>query len=245
MSGHSHWSTIKRKKQADDQERGKVFSRLSKEIIVAARAGADPESNFKLRLAVERARSANMPKDKIDNAIEKGSGEGKKGGLEEVVYEGFGPSKVGIMVSALTDNRQRTAAEIKNIFEKRGGSLAGPGAVSYQFKLMGLIALEKRQNPDEDILKIMDLEVEDVSEVEDAIEVYTLPKELEKTKKELENQGFQVKSFGLVRKPLVMIPVKDKKTADQVLELMVALEEHDEVQETAANFEIDPSLLNE
>lgn len=245
MSGHSHWSTIQRKKQAEDTKRGRLFSRLSREISIAARSGSDPASNFKLRLAVERAKAANMPKNKIENAIRKGSGKGKGGSLEEVVYEGFGPGRVGIIVTALTNNRQRTVAEIKKIFEKKGGALAGPGAVAYQFKLMGLIAVEKDQDSDEAILKIMDLGIEDVEEAEDAIEVYTLPKELEKTKKNLESAGFKVKSFGLIRKPSVTIPIKDKKTADQILELMAALEEHDEVQETAANFDIKPALLND
>jgi len=245
MSGHSHWSTIQRKKQAEDQKRGKIFSRLSKEIMVAARAGADPQSNFKLRLAIERAKNANMPKEKIEKAIQKGSGVGEKeGGLESVVYEGFGPAGVGIIVEAATDNRQRTAAEIKKIFERGGGKLAEPGAVSCQFKTMGLIVVEKGEKPEETILAIMDLGVEDVEEVEDGIEVYTQPKLLEKIKNDLEKLGLQIKSWELIRRPMVVIPIKDKKTADQILGLMSTLEEHADVQKTAANFDIDSQLLS-
>jgi len=243
MSGHSHWSTIQRKKQVEDIKRGKVFSRVSREIMIAARSGADPETNFKLRLAIERAKTANMPKDNIERAIKKGSGVGEKGKVEEVVYEGFGPGGVSIIVEAVTDNRQRTIAEIKKIFDRGGGSLAGPGAVSYQFKLMGLSAVERGKNSQEQILKIMDLGVEDVEEAEDAIEVYTKPKDLEKTKRALENLGFGIKSFGLIRRPTVLVAIKEKKVANQLLELMNQLEEHPDVQKTAANFDIGPELL--
>lgn len=243
MSGHSHWATIKRKKQAEDQERGKIFSRLSREISVASRSGGDPETNFKLRLAIEKARSANMPKENIERAIKKGSGAGEKGGLQEVIYEGFGPAGVGIIVEVMTDNRLRTTAEIRKIFERKGGSLAGPGAVAHQFKSMGLVAIKKDKSPQEMILRIMDFGVEDIEEAEDAIEVYTKPEELEKIRRDLEGAGFKVESFGLVRKPLMVIPIKEKKTADQLLELMNLLEDHVDVQNTAANFDIDPKLL--
>lgn len=243
MSGHSHWRTIQRVKQAEDQKRGKLFSRLSREVSIAARSGSDPETNFKLRLAIKRAQDANMPKSNIERAIKKGSGKGEKGVLEEVVYEGFGPAGVGIIVEAMTDNRQRTTAEMRKIFEKRGGSLAGPGSVSHQFKLMGLLVVEKGKNPQETVLKIMDFEVEDIDEMADALEVYTKPDNLMKVRQELESAGLKVKSFELVRKPLVEIPIKDKKTADQILELMEALEDHGDVQKTAANFDIDPKLL--
>ena len=239
MSGHSHWSTIQRKKQAEDKKRGKLFSRFSREIAMAARNGG----GARLRLAIENAKNANMPKVNIERAIKKGKGTGGKGRLEEVVYEGFGPGGVGIIVEVVTDNRQRTIAEIKKIFEKKGGSLAGPGAVSHQFKLMGLLVVEKGGDSDKAILEIMDLGVEDVEEVEDVVEIYTEPKDLEKTREKLESLGYKVKSFALTRKPLVEIPVKNKKTADRILELMSVLEEHVDVQKTAANFDIDPKLL--
>jgi YebC/PmpR family DNA-binding regulatory protein len=243
MSGHSHWSTIQRVKQAEDAKRGKLFSKLSREITLAARSGLDPATNFKLRLAVDRAKKINMPKEKIEKAIKKGSGGEERSGLQEVLYEGFGPESVGIIVEALTDNRQRTTAEIRKIFERGGGSLAGPGAVAHQFELMGLIALEKTDRPQETILKIMDFGVEDIDEAEDAIEVYTKPEELEKLRKELGSAGFKVKNFGLSRKPLVEIPVKKRKTLERIFELMNALEEHPDVQATAANFDIDTRLL--
>ena len=238
MSGHSHWATIQRTKQAEDKKRGRIFSKFSKEISVAARSGS-----ASLRLAIERAKNANMPKDNIERAIKKGSGVGEKGALEEVIYEGFGPAGVGIIVEVMTDNRRRTIAEIRKIFEKKGGSLAGPGAVAHQFKLFGMVAIEKGKNSQETILKIMDLDVEDIEETRDAIEIYTKPGNLEKVKKELDGFGFRVKSFELLRKPLVEIPIKKKKTADQILELMNLLEEHIDVQKIAANFDIDSELL--
>jgi len=244
MSGHSHWSTIKRKKEAEDQKRGKLFSRFAREIAIAARLGADPETNFKLRLAIERAKNANMPKEKIEKAIKRGSGEGERRKLEEVVYEGFGPAGVGVIAEAMTDNRQRTTAEIRRIFESKGGSLAGPGAVAHQFRLMGLVVLEKEENSQETILKVMDFDgVEDIEEAEDAIEVYVKSKDLEKVRRKLEEAGFKVKSFELTRKPLVEVPIKEKKTADQILSLMEELEEHSDIQRAYANFDIDTSLL--
>lgn len=243
MSGHSHWSTIQRVKQTEDKKRGKLFSRLAREIAIAAHFGSDPETNFRLRLTIERAKGANMPKEKIERAIKRGSGAGERGGLKEVIYEGFGPKGVGIMVEAMTDNRQRTTAEIRKIFESRGGSLGGPGAVAHQFKLMGLLTVGKGKDPQETILKMIDFDVEDVEEAKDAIEVYTRPKDLEKTRKKLEAAGLEVKNLGLTRKPLLTIPIKEKKTADQILDLMNTLEEHVDVQKTAANFDIDPRLL--
>ena len=238
MSGHSHWSTIQRKKQAEDKKRGKLFSKLSREISLAVRSGG-----ARLRLAVEDAKNANMPKVNIERAIKKGKGTGEKGRLEEVVYEGFGPGGVGIIVEAVTDNRQRTTAEIKKIFKKKGGSLAGPGAVCHKFKLMGSLAVEKRGDVDKMILEIMDLGVEDIEEVEDVVEIYTKPKDLEKTREKLESLGYKVKSFTLARKPLIEMPIKNRKTADQILELMSILEEHVDVQKIAANFDIDSELL--
>jgi len=239
MSGHSHWATIKRKKEAEDIKRGKIFSKFSREITVAAKDGSDA----RLRLAIDRAKTANMPKSKIDNAVKKGTGEGKKGGLKEIIYEGFGPQGVGIIVEALTDNRKRTTAELRKIFEKGGGSLGGPGTVSHQFKRTGLLVVAKGDDSEETVLKIMDLGVEDVEEVEDAIEVYTRPQEMQKYKQELTDLGLKVKSFNLVRKPLVIVQIKDKKTAEKTLSLMNALEDYDDVQRTDASFDIEPDIL--
>lgn len=235
MSGHSHWATIKRKKGTEDQKRGQIFSRLSREITIAAKSGADSESNARLRLAIERARTANMPKSNIEKAIKKATGEGKGGGLEEVIYEGFGPGGIGIMVEALTDNRKRTTAEIRKIFEKRGGSLAGPGAVAHQFQRMGFLAVSKGRNSEQTVLRIMDLKIEDVDEVEDEIEVYVEPANLETVKKQLADLGLEIKSFSLTWRPLTPIIVKKKSLAEPLLALLDELENHDDVQTTDAN----------
>lgn len=242
MSGHSHWATIKRKKETEDQKRGKVFSRLSREITLAAKTGADPESNAKLRLAIERARTANMPGSNIEKAIKKSASwrsEGKGGGLEEVVYEGFGPNSIAVIIEALTDNRQRTTAEIRKILERKGGSLAGPGAVVHQFQRLGLLTVKKTIDIQETILKIMDLaNIEDVIEAEDVIEVYTQPNYLETVRQALLKIGLEIKSFSLIWQPRTPQLIKKGNAAEQALNLMNELEEQADVQAASAAFEI-------
>ena len=243
MSGHSKWSTIKRQKETTDKRKGQVFSKLARVIAIAAHGGTDPESNFKLRLAIEKARQANMPKENIDRALHKAQGE-QGSGLQEVTYEGYGPGKIAIIIEAVTDNKNRTTAEIKNIFEKGGGSLTAPGAVSFQFKQAGLLTIEKDKNPDEQILKIIDLGVEDVEEASDAIEVYTKSGELDQVRKRLEEKSFRVVGAELVRQPTTMAAISDKKTAEKVLNFMEKIEEHDDVQRVFANFDIPDEILS-
>jgi len=235
MSGHSHWATIKRKKEINDQKRGQMFSKLAKAISVAAKDGADPETNFKLRLLIDRGRQVNMPKESIQRAIQKGSGQGGAGGLEEIVYEGYGPLGVAIIIEAVTDNRNRTTAEIKNIFERGGGSLAAPGAVAFQFQKKGLLLVSKQTDVDEQVLQLIDLGAEDVEEVEDGIETYVLPGQLNQTKQALEKVGFKVKLFELISHPKMTVNVEDQEKLNKILKLIDSFDEHDDVQKVYTN----------
>lgn len=243
MSGHSKWSTIKRQKEATDIKRGKIFSKLAKMITLAAREGADPESNFKLRLTIDKAKQANMPKDNIDRAIAKASGGAGEGRLSEIIYEGYAPEKVAVIVEAVSDNRNRTTAEVKNLFERGGGRLGGPGSVSYQFRPMGLITLEKTSQPDEQILKIIDLGAEDVEEATDVLEVYVQPKDLAKTRERLVQNGFKVLDAELVKQPKNEVKISDAEKATKVLKFMNNLQECEDVQRVFANFDIPEEIL--
>src|SRR6188474_3298754 len=191
MSGHSKWSTIKRQKGANDAKRGAVFTKVAREIMVAARAGGgDPDANFRLRLAVDKARSVNMPQDNIKRAIEKATGGGDAEQFEEIVYEGYGPGGVAVLVEAATDNRNRTAADVRSIFTKAGGQLAGSGAVAWQFEPRGLIAVPAGRDADDIALAAIDAGAEDVDTSDPAhIEVFTSPGDLELVRKALEGAG--------------------------------------------------------
>lgn len=235
MSGHSHWATIKRRKGIQDQKRGKIFSKLAKAISLAACHGTDPEKNFKLRLLMEKAKQVNMPKENISRAIEKGSGQGETSKLEEIIYEGYGPQGVAVIAEAVTDNRNRTTAEIKNIFERGGGSLASPGAVSFQFKNAGLIVVKKEKKVDDQILKLMDFKVDDVEEAEDGIEVYTSPAQLNEIKNEILKAGFEVVAAELTKKPQALIKLAAEGQQAKVIKLLESLEEHEDIQKVYAN----------
>lgn len=233
MSGHSKWSTIKRQKGMVDAKRGQLFSKLARAITLAAKqGGTDVAANLKLRMAVDKARGSNMPKENIDRALRTAAG--KLGELQEVVYEGYGPGGVAILVEAATDNRNRTTQEIKNIFERGEGSLGSPGSVAYQFEQRGQIVVEKGEDPDERMLQIIDLGVEDVHEVEDAIEVHTKPGEVFKTKEALENTGILVGSAELVFTPKNTVDLPEDKQA-KVLKLLENLDDNENVQRVFAN----------
>lgn len=244
MSGHSKWSTIKRQKGAEDQRRGLTFSKLVRVIAVAARDGGDPESNFKLRLAIDQAKAANMPKETIKRAVERGAGKEGREEFKQASYEGYGPSGVAILVEALTDNRKRTVSHLKNIFERGGGNLASPGSVAYQFKKMGLITLAKPKDVDKAMLSIIDLGVEDVEEATDAIEVYTKPTDLDKFKAKLKDSGFEILDAQICMRPKTVVAIKGKKEAEKVLRLMENLEAQDDVQRVFANFDIKEYLVS-
>ncbi|MCS7092219.1 MAG: YebC/PmpR family DNA-binding transcriptional regulator [Patescibacteria group bacterium] len=234
MSGHSKWSTIRRQKEINDQARGKIFTKLALAISVAVKTGggADPESNPKLRSAIETARASNMPKENIERAINKAK---EKGNLEEVSYEGFGPAGVGIIVEAATDNRNRTYQEIRNIFEKGGGSLAGPGAVSFDFKQFAFMLIEKFGNSDEQTLLLIDSGADDVQETNDGFEIYVSLDKLNQVKDFLAKNNQKIISFEIIKKANNPIPVQDESTSQKIIQLLNALEDHDEVQKVFTN----------
>lgn len=243
MSGHSKWSTIKRKKGATDAARGKLFSKLSKAILVAVKTGGgtDPTSNHKLRVAIEAAKAANMPKANVDRAL--AASQAKAGELKEVTYEGFGPAGIAVVLEVATDNRNRTAQEIKGLFERGGGRLAGPGAVSYSFEPKGLLVVGKKGNTQDQILKLIDLGVEDVDETEDGIEVYVEPKKLSETKKSLEMAVFKVLSTELYLKPKTLQTITDRRSVSKALNFLEKLQDHDDVQKVFTNLDIPDEVL--
>lgn len=243
MSGHSKWKTIKSQKESTDKQRGNLFSKISRAISIAARENANPDTNFKLRLAIEQAKEANMPKDNVERAIRKGSGEIEGASWEEISYEGYGPEGVAVIVEAVTDNKNRTTAEIKNLFERGGGTLAGPGAVQFQFKRLGLINVERSGEVDNQILKIIDLGVEEVEEVADSIEVSVPPAELQIAKEKIEAAGFKILRTEISMEPVVLVKIEDSDKAQRIIKFMDNLEEHDDVQRVYANFDIPDEVI--
>jgi YebC/PmpR family DNA-binding regulatory protein len=247
MSGHSKWSTIKRAKGITDAKRGALFTKVAREISVAARqGGGDPDANYRLRLAVEKARSVNMPSDNIKRTIDKATGGGEADQYEEIVYEGYGPGGVAVLVEAQTDNRNRTAAEVRSMFTKSGGQLAGSGAVAWQFEPRGLISVPRGSlDADEVALAAIDAGAEDVdTEDETTIEVYTTPGELESVRKALEGAGIPVETAEatMVAKQTVEL---DSNKARQALRLVELLEDLDDVSRVTANFDIPEDVYAE
>ncbi len=245
MSGHSKWSTIKHKKAAQDAKRGKIFTKLIKEITVAARlGGGDPAANPRLRAAIDAAKAQNMPKNNIERAIKKGTGELEGVSYEEVTYEGYGPGGVAVLVETITDNRQRTVAEVRHIFAKRGGNMGEPGSVAWIFEKKGLVIVEK-DKVDEDTLMDVALEAgaEDIVDSGSEWEIETRPENLEKMKKALTDAGIHPLSAQISMIPSNTIEIRDEKQAEQLMNLMNALEENDDVQNVYANFDIPDELL--
>jgi len=245
MSGHSKWSTIKHKKAAQDAKRGKIFTKLIKEITVAARlGGGDPAANPRLRAAIEAAKAANMPKNNIERAIKKGTGELEGVAYEEVTYEGYGPGGVAVLVETITDNRQRTVAEVRHIFAKRGGNLGEPGSVAWIFEKKGLIVVEK-DKVDEDTLMAaaLEAEAEDIQDAGSEWEIETSAEDLARVKKALTDQGIEILSAKVTMVPSNIVKIEDEKKAQQLIALMNALEENDDVQNVYANFDIPDKIL--
>jgi len=244
MAGHSHWAQIKRKKAAQDAKRGQLFTKLIREIIVAVRQGGsgDPEHNPRLRAAIQAARAANMPKENIERAIKKALGLEEGTNYEEATFEGYGPGGVAILVQAITDNRKRTVSELRHLFSKHGGSLAEPGAVSWIFEQKGLIVVSKKD--EEKALEIaIDLGAEDTKEYESEIEIITSPSDFETIKKALEEAGIEIISAKVTMVPKTIVPVTDEGTANSLLKLMEALDDHDDVQQVYANFDIPEKIM--
>ncbi len=239
MSGHSKWSTIKRKKGAADARRGKVFTKLIRELATAARlAGGDPDANPRLRLVIEKARAANMPKDNIERAILKGTGGGDGDAYEEAVYEGYGPGGVALYLEVLTDNKNRTVGEVRHVLSKHGGNLGSSGCVAYLFEKRGLLSFET-EGVDTDALLEAALEAgaDDVVESSDAIEVVTAPASFEDVKAALEAAGFPAAGAGISMEPSTTVELEGAD-AERMLQLADALEDLDDVQNVFSNFDI-------
>ena len=244
MSGHSKWSTIKRQKGVADARRGQIFTKLTREIIVAVReSGDNPESNFRLRLAIQKARDNNMPLDNIDRAIKRGSGQAEGVTLVEMVLEGYGPSGVAILVQALSDNRNRTLQDVRNIFTRQGGNLGESGCVAWLFDSRGLITVETNGKDAEELaLEAIDAGAEDVKIENNCIEVYTKPEELEKVREALGQKDIAVASAEICMVPKSTVEMEEK-SALQTLRLLDKLEELDEVQHVSSNADFPDSTL--
>lgn len=241
MSGHSKWSTIKRQKGAKDAARGAVFTKLGNAIAIAARSGADPDTNFSLRLAIDKAKGANMPMANIQRSIDRGSG--KLGGeqIQELMYEGYGPGGVAILVECATDNINRTYPEVRLAFSKHGGNIAEKGAVVFQFDRKGVIRV--KGSGDDLLLQALDAGAEDVQEEGEESVIYTEPKELAKVRDNLQTANVEILEAELSYVPNNTVAITDKETAGKVMRLMDALEDLDDVSATHVNFDIPEELL--
>lgn len=246
MSGHSKWSTIKHKKAKVDAERGKAFTRLIKDITLAAReGGGDETSNPRLRTAIAAARAANMPTTNVERAIKKGTGDLPGVTYEEGLLEGYGPGGVAIYIEVLTDNRNRTVAEVRHILSKHGGSLAESGAVSWMFEKKGLITVPgEGLDEDELLMIVMDAGAEDLTTEEEFFEITSSIDDLEKVRSALESNGVKVASCGLTQYPKNTVKVEGKD-AEHLLKILVFLEDHDDVQQVYSNFDMDVSVMEQ
>ncbi len=246
MSGHSKWSSIKHKKGAADAKRGKLFSKLARAITVAARdGGGDPDGNPTLATAIQKAREASMPKDKIQKAIDTGTGAGAGGeAIERIVYEGYGPAGVAVLVEALTDNRNRASAEIRFAFSSHGGSLGEPGSVAWIFEKKGAIGVDADRYSEDDLMPAIDAGAEDVREEGDRLRVLCEPGDLTAVRETLEGAGVEIVSAGLATEPKSTVEVKGHD-AERLLKLLDALDDQDDVDEVFANFDIPEDVLEQ
>jgi YebC/PmpR family DNA-binding regulatory protein len=244
MSGHSKWSSIKHKKAVVDSRRGAQFSKLTRAITVAARdGGGDPDGNPALDLAIRKAREASMPKDNIERAIAKGTGEGGEAdAIEAVLYEGYGPGGVAILVEALTDNRNRTSAEVKHVFSKNGGSLGEPGSVSYLFEKKGTIVIDSERYSEDDLLAAVEAGAEDISTDEDVFEVITEPSAFTAVRRALEDADVQMESAEMAYRATSLVPVEEGP-AGRLMKLIELLEDNDDVSAVHANFDVSADVL--
>ncbi len=246
MSGHSHWSGIKYKKAALDAKRGKMWSKISRMIIVAAKnGGGDPSANLSLRYAIDKAKAANMPKDTIEKAIKKGTGDLEGTSFEEILYEGYGPHGVAVMAEVLTDNRNRTGPEIKRIFEKHGGSLGTSGCVNWMFTKKGLIAVKSANANEDQLMEIaLSAGADDMQAVGEVFEITCDPATYEELKKTLQEKEIAIELSEISMIPQTTIQINDENTARKILSLMEAFEDHDDIQNTYANFDIPEEIIN-
>jgi YebC/PmpR family DNA-binding regulatory protein len=246
MGGHSHWSTIKRQKGAADAKRGQLFTRLSREIVIAAReGGGDPDMNSRLRLAIDKAREGNMPADTIKRAIDRGTGDAEGAHLEEIMFEGYGPGGVAILVQTLTDNRNRTVSDVRTTLSRGGGNLGESGSVAWQFESKGLISLDVADaDPEEVALQAIDAGADDVRVEGQFVEVHTGPTDLDKVRRQLADAGVKVATAELSMIPTNVIPL-DASKANQALRLLDQIEDLDDVQKVYSNADFPEAVLME
>jgi YebC/PmpR family DNA-binding regulatory protein len=244
MSGHSKWSSIKHKKAVVDSRRGAQFSKLSRAIMVAARdGGGDPETNVVLENAIRKAREASMPKENIERAIAKGTGEGGEAdAIESVLYEGYGPGGVAVLVEALTDNRNRTGADVRHAFAKNGGNLGEPGSVAYLFDKKGMILIDAERYSEDDLMVAVDAGAEDIGTDDDVFEVITEPSDFARVRKALEDADVEMQSAETAYRPSSVVPL-DESHAGKLMRLIDALEENDDVSAVHANFDVSADVL--
>jgi YebC/PmpR family DNA-binding regulatory protein len=244
MSGHSKWATIKHKKGAADKARGKLFAKILRQVEVAARqGGGDATANPTLRSYIDKARGASIPSDTIQRAIKRGTGELEGVTYEEITYEGYAPGGVAVMVEALTDNRNRTSAEIRSLFSRNGGSVAEPGAVAWQFERKGVVMVPRAVDEDDLMLVALEAGAEDLADEGDTWRLTTPPTDLHQVTEALETAGITIDSSDLTMIPTTTIPLGDAESAKKVLRVIDGLDEHDDVQNVYANFDIPDSIL--
>ena len=246
MAGHSKWASIKHKKAATDAKRGKLFTKLARAITVAAReGGGDPAGNHTLAAAIEKAKGYSMPKDNIQRAIDRGTGEGDAGAIERVVYEGYGPGGAAVLVEALTDNRNRTGSEIRHAFDRHGGSLGEPGSVAWQFEKKGVVLVDGARYGEDDLMAAIDAGAEDVAADDDTLRVVSEPASLTAVREALEDSDVEIESAELAMEPKAVVEVTDPAEARRLVRLIDALDDHDDVDEVHANFDIPAELFEE
>jgi YebC/PmpR family DNA-binding regulatory protein len=246
MAGHSKWAQIKHKKAVTDAKRGKLWTKLLREVTVSARlGGGDPTGNPRLRSAVQEAKAANVPNDNIDRAIKKGAGELEGESYEEIAYEGYGPGGVAVLVEAMTDNRNRTVAEIRHLFSKNGGSLGDNGCVAWMFDRRGYFAIPRAAMDEEAFMELaLELAAEDLAIDDERYEIFTSVEDYPGVLEALEQRGVELESEELTMVPQSTIQIDDEARAQQTLRLMEALEDHDDVQKVWANFDLDERLVS-
>jgi len=247
MSGHSKWASIKHKKGAVDAKRGKIFTKLIRELTVAAReGGGSPDANPRLRLAIQKAKDSNMPADNIERAIKKGTGELEGTTYENVSFEGYAPGGVAVMVEGLTDNKNRTTSDVRNIFSKRGGNMAGAGSVAFQFEKKGIFLVKRESANEEELMTIaIDAGADDFTSDEDFFQITCQPQDFDKVRSGLLGEKVEVESGELSMVPKSTIKIEEMDTAKKVLQLVDELEDNDDVQNVYSNFDIPDKIINE
>lgn len=241
MSGHSHFATIKRQKAANDAAKGNIFSKLARSIMLAAKSGGDPDMNFKLRFEMDKAREAGMPKENIERAIARATTEAAN--LEEITYEGFGPGGIGVIIEVASDNKNRTAQEIGNLFTRAGGNMGGPNSVAFNFDSKGFMVVKKNADPDAQMLSIIDAGAEDIEDIGTDFEVYTAPDKLAQVQKALVASGFEVKDMELQMIPKNLVTISDAGVAQKISKFIDEVESHDDVQKIFTNADIPDSVM--